>query len=78
MARHDALPQNLPPRGLSREAAAQYVGVSPGKFDELVKDGKMPQPLQIGSRRLWDRRALDQAFDRLGEVLESNDWDDVA
>ncbi len=39
MARYDALPPNLPPRGLCRVGAAQYVGISPGKFDELVTDG---------------------------------------
>ena len=32
-----------------------YVGVSPGKFDELVRDGRMPPPKRIG-RKVWDVR----------------------
>lgn len=78
MPRHDALPPNLPPRGLSRAAAAQYVGVSPSKFDELVANGQMPRPFSIGARRLWDLRALDLAIDALAEtVAEANEWDEA-
>lgn len=65
MPRHDALPPNLPPRGLSREAAAQYVGVGVTKFDELVDDGRMPKAIPVDGRKVWDRRALDRAFDTL-------------
>ncbi len=75
MPRHDALPPNLPPRGLCREAAAQYVGISAGKFDELVGDGRMPKPLQIDGRKVWDRRAVDRALDRLGGEADRNEWD---
>src|SRR5215468_8792122 len=48
----------LPRRGLNREQAAFYVGISPTKFDELVKDGRMPKPKRIDNRRIWDVRAL--------------------
>jgi predicted DNA-binding transcriptional regulator AlpA len=41
------LPQSLSPRGLSREQAAAYVGISPSLFDALVKDGRMPAPKRI-------------------------------
>jgi predicted DNA-binding transcriptional regulator AlpA len=76
MPRHDALPPNLPPRGVCREAAAQYVGLSAKKFDELVGDGRMPKPIAIDGRRVWDRRALDRAFDQLGGTeTERNEWD---
>jgi predicted DNA-binding transcriptional regulator AlpA len=75
MPRHDALPPNLPPRGISREAAAQYVGISPGKFDALVGDGRMPKPLQIDGRKVWDLRAVDRAFERLGGEADRNEWD---
>ena len=27
---------SYPPRGLSRDEAARYIGVSPSKFDEMV------------------------------------------
>ena len=80
MARPDALPANLPPRGLSRAAAAQYVGISATKFDELVASERMPKPLRVDGRRIWDRRALDRAFEALGgeATIEKNEWDDVA
>jgi predicted DNA-binding transcriptional regulator AlpA len=59
------LPDPMPRRGLRREMAAQYVGVSPSKFDDMVADGRMPQPKFIDRRLVWDLRALDAAFDDL-------------
>ena len=35
-----------------------YIGVSPNKFDELVKSGRMPSPKRIDGRKVWDMRAL--------------------
>jgi hypothetical protein len=77
--RYDALPANLPPRGLSREAAAQYIGISPVKFDEMTKDGRMPKPKRIDGRKVWDRRGLDLSFDALGEEpapRKATGWED--
>src|SRR5262245_26937186 len=54
-----------PPRGLSREEAARYVGVGPTKFDEMVADRLLPGPKRIGTRIIWDRVALDLAFNAL-------------
>jgi predicted DNA-binding transcriptional regulator AlpA len=66
MPRQTALPATLPPRLVSREAAAAYVCVSPNRFDTMVEDGRMPRPkLLSGKRRAWDVRALDLAIDRL-------------
>lgn len=62
------LPPSLPPRGLSREQAAAYVGVSPSLFDMLIKDGRMPGPKRINSRVVWDRLKLDAAFEALGDT----------
>jgi excisionase family DNA binding protein len=65
-------------RGLSRQEAARYVGISTTKFDELVREGEMPQPFRIGSRTIWDLRKLDAAFDLLSGPEETNsftDWD---
>jgi hypothetical protein len=76
-ARHAVLPPTLAPRGLSRVEAAAYIGVSAGKFDEMVADGRMPGAISVDSRRIWDRRAVDLAFDALGGVPEGNEWDDV-
>ena len=53
-------------RGLSRVEAAQYIGVSPSTFDKMISDGIMPGPKRIYSRTVWDRRALDLAFEALG------------
>lgn len=64
-ARRDIPPAPFPPRGVSRVAAAQYVGVSPTTFDKMVVDGRMPRPKKIGARTVWDRRELDVAFSAL-------------
>ncbi len=79
MSRHaDILPRSLAPRGLSRVQAAAYVGFSPSKFDELVKDGQMPKPKRVGSRTIWDRFGLDVAFEELPGDDDSNPWDERA
>lgn len=67
---------DLPPRGLQREIAARYVGISPTKFDEMVADERMPQPRRIDGRKVWDRHALDEAFDAL-PIDGENEWDSV-
>lgn len=75
--RRCALPFGVPPRGFSREQAAAYVGVSPAKFDGMVGEGIMPQPKLIGSRTIWDRCLIDQAFDALPERQSANSFDDA-
>ena len=75
MPRHDALPLSLPPRGLCRVTAAQYLGISAGTFDKLVKDGRMPGPKRIDARLVWDRHALDLAFAALPDDATPNPWD---
>jgi excisionase family DNA binding protein len=68
----------VPRRGLSRDEAAMYIGVSAGKFDQLVADGRMPAPLKIDGRRVWDIRSLDMAFDELPkENAAPNSWEGV-
>lgn len=62
-----------PRRGLNREEAALFVGVSTGTFDELVRSGQMPKPLKIGARSIWDVRKLDLAMDALD--AEASSWD---
>jgi predicted DNA-binding transcriptional regulator AlpA len=59
------LPPGILPRGLSRVAAAFYIGVSPTKFDQMVADRRMPKPIRVDGRVLWCLRRLDAAFDRL-------------
>lgn len=64
-----------PPRGLGREDAARYIGVSASKFDELVKDRRMPRPKRIDGRVVWDRLALDSAFTDLPSADAVNPLD---
>lgn len=75
--RHAALPPTLAPRGLSRVEAAAYIGLSTSKFDELVESGVMPRPKTVGTRKLWDRHRLDEAFDNLPDDRASGYWDRV-
>lgn len=65
-----------PRRGLRRVEAAVYVGISPTKFDEMVKDGRMPKPKKIDAAAVWDQRRLDLAFEALEEGEgDGNPWD---
>ena len=57
--------QRLAPRGINREQAAAYIGVSPATFDKLVVAGAMPRPRMAESRKVWDLVELDRAFDDL-------------
>jgi predicted DNA-binding transcriptional regulator AlpA len=67
-----------PWRGLRRPDAAHYIGVSPSKFDELVRDERMPQPFRIDGCIIWDIRALESAFDALAyDEPTENEWDRV-
>jgi predicted DNA-binding transcriptional regulator AlpA len=72
MPRQSALPPTMAPRLLAREASAAYACLSPNTFDGMVKDGRMPKPRLLGSKRLaWDVRELDAAIDALphdGEI----------
>jgi hypothetical protein len=56
---------NLHPRGLNREQAALYVGLSASTFNKLVAAHVLPAALAFGRRRVWDRRALDKALDAM-------------
>ena len=71
----DILPVSLPPRGLSRVQAATYVGTGTTKFDEMVKDGRMPAPKQVDGRNIWDRLGLDESFTALPSDDNANPWD---
>ena len=69
----------IPRRGLSRCEAAMYIGISASKFDELVRDGRMPGPKRIDCRKVWDVRDLDVAFDALpseNPQSQGSSWDD--
>ncbi|MGM4885287.1 hypothetical protein AB8A20_07915 [Tardiphaga sp. 604_B6_N1_1] len=62
------------PRGLSREFAAAYIGVSASLFDEMVRDGRMPPAKQINRRKVWDVLAIDAAFTALDDAEGTGDF----
>jgi hypothetical protein len=69
---------SLPRRGLSREEASMYLGISGGTFDQMRADNLIEPPRLIGGRKLWDIRDLDMAFDALpregGLTSPDNTW----
>ena len=78
--KQQVLPPSLAPRGLSRVQSAAYIGVSPSLFDEMVRDGRMPKPMRINARTVWDRVKLDEAFAALSDAPGGDDdpWNKVA
>jgi excisionase family DNA binding protein len=73
MSERDSL--SYPPRGLSREEAARYVGVGATTFDRLIEEGRMPKPLRVGKRVIWDRLKVEAAFAELDEDAGENSID---
>lgn len=67
----DFLPPSLAPIGLRRTEAAAYIAVSVGTWDQMVREGVMPQPKRYGSRMIWDRLAVDVAFAALDATNEA-------
>jgi hypothetical protein len=72
-------PPRIQPRGLSRLDAAYYLSISPSKFDEMRKDGRVRPARLIDGRKVWDVRQLDETFDDLPlESDEDDDWTPTA
>jgi hypothetical protein len=76
VAEQKRVPGGMTPRLLCKSAAAAYCGVIAETFEQHVRP-HVP-PIEIGTRRLWDVRALDRWLDqRSGLVTELrpvNDW----
>jgi len=78
------LPPSLAPFGVSRETAAELVGIGSTVFDQMVSDGRMPQPRVASQKRfVWDVQELLAAFRRLPHRQPlaaprevGNPWDD--
>jgi hypothetical protein len=71
--------QAIPRRGLSREEAAAYIGISPSKFDEMRKDGRIGPAKLIDARKVWDIHQLDEIFEALPSEspppdLQTDEW----
>lgn len=68
-------PIAYPPRGLSRDEAARYIGVGTTKLEQMVLDGRMPKPKRVDGRVIFDRLQLDAAFTELPEQGAENPLD---
>ena len=80
MAQYDHLPSGTLPFMVCRDAAAALVGVSASKFDEMVGDGRMPEPRTADARVLWETDELRSACRllprRSGRTVDGgNSWD---
>jgi predicted DNA-binding transcriptional regulator AlpA len=60
-----------PRRGLDRDEAAIYVGVTLATFDQMVSDGRLPNPSEFDGELVWDLVQLDRAMDRLTGLRRS-------
>lgn len=69
---------SLPRFAVRREEAAASVGVSTSKFDEWVRNGRMPKGHKIDGVVLWDVQEIREAWLRLRDgELASNPFDRV-
>lgn len=59
------LPQGVLPLGLTREQAAEFIGVSASTFDRMVLSGEMPRPRKVRGCVRWDVVELAEAFRKL-------------
>ncbi len=62
------MPHGAWPRGLNCALAAAYRGVCENTFRAMVEAGTMPKPEAHGHRKIWDRVAIDRAWDRVYET----------
>lgn len=71
--------RSWPPRGMRAPDAALYIGIGKSKFFELVEVGRLPKPVRIDGCVVWDRLALDAAFDALNDKSThvENPWDTI-
>ena len=61
-----------PPILMKKATAAQYVDMSVAAFEREVLAGRLPQPVLIGGKDHWDRRAIESALDALTGGVK--DW----
>ncbi|TFV41368.1 XRE family transcriptional regulator [Bradyrhizobium niftali] len=70
---------SAPRFAMRRDEAAASVAVSPSKFDEWVKDGRMPKGRKIDGVVLWDVGQVREAWEALRDnpADERNPFDEV-
>jgi predicted DNA-binding transcriptional regulator AlpA len=54
--------------------AAAYLGISERMLDHVRQRADFPQPIKLGRRTLWDRKALDQFVDELSNQHDAELW----
>jgi hypothetical protein len=60
-------------RGLSRVEAAAYIGVSPSKFDQLRRSGRLAAPKVLDGRLIFTVERLDEFLDALPDENQTPD-----
>ena len=77
-----AVTMQVTPLFLPIEQAAAYMGIGPTLFRAMVADKRIPEPLQLGSKRgatgrgvrsLWYRPALDAAAHKLAVEADEDE-----
>ncbi|MET4385292.1 hypothetical protein ABIB73_001027 [Bradyrhizobium sp. F1.4.3] len=56
-------------RLVDRRRAAAYVGVTAGRFEQLVRDNVVPPPVMVDNKRRWPIALLDVAKDAVGSSM---------
>lgn len=75
----ERITRSYPPYGLRRPEAAKYVGLGVTKFDQLVRDGRMPKPIALDTVKVWLREELEGALSDLADANPSieNPWHQI-
>jgi predicted DNA-binding transcriptional regulator AlpA len=69
---------SLPRFAVRRGEAAASLGVSETKFEEWVKDGRMPKPIKIDGVVLWCVQDIREAWERMKDGDRAkNPFDEV-
>lgn len=58
-------------RLVDRRRAAAYVGVTAGRFEQLVRDNVVPPPVMVDNKRRWPIALLDVAKAAVGSSMPS-------
>src|SRR4051794_17871279 len=54
---------------VDRRRAAAYVGVTAGRFEQLVRDNVVPPPVMVDNKRRWPVALLDVAKEAVGSTI---------
>ncbi|WP_234681420.1 hypothetical protein [Bradyrhizobium monzae] len=58
-------------RLVDRRRAAAYVGVTAGRFEQLVRDNVVPAPVMVDNKRRWPIALLDDVREAVGSSMPS-------